>query len=959
MKDGDPEVLYRIANFDLYKRLSTLKNELNHIKNVANFYKSSREVSGLSDEMTEIYSNCEKLEKNLKSIIEDYDKYQKYTLTDYMGKNSIEAGSDETIKTIRHYEIIIFQSHFRERAKLIARTIGLLTHKIEQILETCQLEDPSPILRRSIEQGFVEEYIKLLSIFTLYDLNKFLTKIGVKKTLPYKNLQSAMHSWTYDDEHFVEYFRGKNTTKNPDLFRKTLLNEEKKLTPDNDDSFNIFVMSFWWVDNSALHSIAGHEAAHILIHDLTRDLKAEIIGFKCELGEFGQLCRNLTNLFSSWLPNTEFSKLRLDIEVLSDILATCKFGVAHANAWFLENLGSSYESSFLKDEYDNFISLDNYIVLNENENSSKDNKKPKKKSLYDLISPFKPNYSNMAAYLRGRVICSTLEEIGDLDSLEKEYIYSLKSHLNNILNLRLNLVDNNRHNTIWRKLGDELSRAIKKSNIGYNAWLYFKKPRNQSASKDKENEILNIQLLSETSKEIIFEKLEDDKRDDKKIKNISYYANDIPWRYTFSKALKNDNTTYTKTKEFYKELASNLSFLDHICQADLIFNSMFMGYEYLPNAFLEKNEIGKTNDKREEIKKINKNILSFNSEEHKDSKNQIRKLRAKFSSFIKNNYNKHDLNFKSNILQKETYLLDLALYSKPSHASLSCSLEFNNEEKKGNFINAITYGRYDRLFLIKEISSLSIPHYKHTGPNLGKEEVISYKTRKRFLRPLKIENTSGDWSHFETLYNQEEKPLAAILIDLIHKGFRHYFAMYILPKIKNGCNAFTWFIFASGGHEDFVLLLYPNKGNKNDNPSIKKIYSISEELLKNFLVDRTDTIIVRNDTYQKNLASNKNFYQDVYASINIRISNNPTYKVNFIYEVNPLIKKFKERLISFSKDENIIHLFHTFGRSDYSIHVNTAIDCECKFKAFHELRREIAKIENVSRINTQLSVKEI
>jgi hypothetical protein len=913
--------LYSSADDDFYRRLETLSVEIRHVKRVANFYCEKRQNSRFSDNeggaIVEIRTLADKL---LKAIIKEINDFGIY-LIEVSAKMNHFSSLENKLKVNR--ERLIFHAYFRERAKRLSRQLGYLNHRLGQQLERHVLEDPAPTLRRALEQGFTSEFLRTLTKNAYRDMNLFL-KNHLGCSLPYTEIPQTIQYWTYSESYYGDMYRNKEARKYADRMndREDDIFEEKR--KKNGEAFNSILMSFWNIDFPELYSILAHELAHILIQDISSNLNLLVIGNGKRVGTFGKLARKISIIFDGWLVDDQVRASRPEIEVVADLLAAAKFGPAYIYSWFIEMLNSAADTRPLKDEYSNFAS----IIKTFEEKKIKFN-------ILEYVEPVTPTGFDMVSYVRGRAIYTLIENsFPNKDDSEKMLLKAFSYHLENILENRVGHDQHREQRLLWKTIGDQISRAVKKSGICTKLAEYHElSPSMHPIDTAKQNWHPDEQWF--LHEQLISESIQNELKDKGIVEYSSdikrYYPLDITWRLIFNdyKSDCKKNNYGDPSYLLCQKNAINRKPYIHTIQSDYIYKSG--NISYIP--IIRK--LGETFSDQA----VTQRDKLYNVDGIPSQSAGVKDIRVKYSDIYKKNRGAAiEWQWDSNCLTNEFAYLDLILAATPKDI-----YQLKEMYDDAHCSTTVTYGRYDRLSISWDHDCpLTLPN-KH-GEWDEIEKNISSKIRRRAIRKLSSSGIGIENYVSPGNADRNKSPDVVVLISLVDKGLRNHFIryemQYLFRTLKISLKELACQMFSSEGYEDFVLTFYRN-GHSNIN--LCGLYKFVRYIYDSPFVSRTETIVSEVSFAGRPYSQHDQWLSGLTVSIGARVK--PDVNGKFL---SWLKKDFKNSF------RNVVVSFQP-GRTDYTFSFSAPLG-PGNISTFHKVRETLINEENLfARITTNLS----
>ena len=935
--------------------------------------------------LEEIYNLAESIVNRSTELLEYFSNYlAKYcSLAAFIDSSKSKENGD--IHHTFQQNKLIFQSVLRSKLKDMARHLGYINHKLGQRLENFNLEDPAPTVRRSSERGFTSEYLRRFAKNTYRDMLHFVYNYldCCKKELPTEqDFSTTFLAWTFSDQYLADIHRSAHQ-----------------------DDFNAVILSFWNADFPELHSVIAHELGHAIIDDISNKLDFNVVSKK-KLGVFGRLAKRLIAITEGWFPDGSNRELRIDVEIMSDLLATSQFGFAYLYTWFVEFLDDSYGTFHLRDEHGDLPPIQE--LLDDDAELM----------LPQILQSHIPDLEELSTYVRGVAIISLVEKMfPNKDNTEREFIKSFKQHLNNILSLRYE--ETSFEYSGWKTIGIEFKNAIVRSGfaeaarkfnddrIQINAHWYFS---SQCASQYVIEDIKKSDLKAPNSS-----------NDPNRKKYIhpgirTFHSINIPWRVVLvdnSCSLNNLNhrpsTGHETTQEIETKEIEELN--KNIHNRKPIINTVQLDYLYRAS-FYESNFIlhgknlnnspqqieGEYNgDVTESINYTGKVALELYYKDftHDKSISRARKnalivfnnsTKSKYSEKPEDNIDStSELPSKLNIelLTNEFFALDLVLGSNPSVSDdIFKALDSKVSQPGGISNHAITFGRYDYIAYTplrnSPISSGFDKILKGTcpPPEFVKDfrQKGAFKARRREIRKIDLnelmkdtESSRENGDLYSNLVDQASNPsvvdkgmfVCTLLVTLIDKGLRSYFIRKEVPEIFLNYNnqenlkedeKIVLNAYSSNGQEDVVLEIFSSEAIKN----YKDLFSFIKLFHDSFYTSKTESILCKLPHSSKNQKTSDFYSNYIYIDIGIRLSS----KIKNDLFHTSLISVLQES--QFEQLKNHIQLSIRPGRYDYVImlkpDMNTNSELVEKFVEFGEaLTQDTSKI---SRVNTHINVLE-
>lgn len=912
--------LYLTADEDFYRRLTTLNLEVNHIIRVADFYSASQGGHGTDIAVSTVAEIKDMAERLKNAIDKDRDTYQQRYLEHF--KSGLQAASQGVQHSMLEQLLrqkLVYHAVFRERAKRYTRKLGYLNHRLGQHLETFLLEDPAPTVRRAVEQGFTNEFIRRLVKNTNRDMVYFLQNF-LECKIPYTTIPTTFQYWTYSESYHSDIHRDDQTNAYPkNLFLG------KSPAQNQGNAFNIAVMSFWNIDFPELYSILAHELAHMLIKDVSGNLNPLILSKYQVTGRFGVLARKLDAILDSWLPREIFLNFRVDVEIMADVLAVAQFGFAYLHAWFIEMLNSNFESRHLKDEFSNIVDPDSLFDADIDVAASLDH--------------FIPRHVDMTVYLRGRAMLSLLKHCDmAVDTLEAQYLAAFELHLNNILMLRYHDQKHPNESQLWKTIGNQIDRAMRKSRIG-KAINAFRRKANfrgglLSVDPDDEYWYLREQNISEAIQDSadfsgVFGEYSHSR---------SFHPLDVPWRMIWRRSLSLiDEHNYCQQFDKNIEIRRNMI---HTVQADYIHKTGNIMYPYIMRDEL-RSDSSKVTERH--VFDLNKKYEFIVPKKKRDRRHEsIRVIREQYAGYMKNKTGSFEYSWNMDVLGGRFLVFDLLLGASPRDVNGATVplKQFGRESVK----TAVTFGRYDRFFLLDDERYFNRPP-SYTGAFLPSPV---YKVRRRIIREMA--SVGLGLQHCLKLPEATSTPAVIVLISLVDKSVRNHFIRFVFPHIVKSFLSenshiphLVGEVYSSEGYEDFVIAFYQSdQVNK-----LETIIRFIQRLYDKDFVSRTEAIITRMEDIFSTSQQTSDWVEGVNASINVRLRSDSAELgfANIIKSELADIPSISSANVSFKCQP---------GRLDYVIRIP---DLGNQYPLFRDIRQKLDLSEHIVRIHTQLSTQ--
>lgn len=839
---------YSCAAYDIKDRLFSLSLELRHLQQNAAYFLCNSFVSKiLADEDARLIDSGKLVNNNdIKELIDslndndkhhgdtekapsfiliaaqqlkeniycDVDKIEKlYSYIEEMKthNNSYKLNNNkaETLKLIR--KTLFLQAFLRKRADYHIRDLGRLQDRFGQELERIKPDSPGPTNRRRQEHGIIDKYLSELTRWVHRDLI-VLVKDIFNSPYPYSETPITLQYWQYD---YRSQHNAIHTDSQHERWRDWMQSKSTSCEGMGKEQSYFIQQSFWALERPAIHPIIAHELAHRVVRDGLGRHYIPAVGDAKTAGDVGRLIRRLKSCLEAWLATNDTHHMRLDEEIIADILAASRFGHAYLYTWFLEMLKSEHESNDqLRDEHGWLESTD-----------------IDKQAACPI--PF-PCTEIPSEYLRGKVL---LRWLSAMSIQEDSQAVSLRSAVLQHLELQLEcrFESNPKMKAFWEACSVDLVDAA----LGFGAAEKASKLWRGMLAPDKLGKaypthvgwfMYRQRLNYKTRKWLAAQANLDEK--------VLHSAVEIPWRKEWKNASSSEENpqlrkVFDVAMDDYLYRTANPRRLQGILGIEL---------------------------ELEQDKKANFELSNTISEqEHKEYWDTIlEKLLTKIPSL---STGKPHINFSNIIMVDkgddgsfnhhhhlgELYHLELLVMASPIGEKLDVSHCINSDwiiaNPASDILTDSTLGRYDRFVLYKIDNNASNALHKWEYiPTPTDSSRPSYYARKRLLREIKCDTFSK--KHVSII----------VFISLKCSALRFLFLQWILndtTQLAINLRKSISSMYMSNGWEDFILLLSPEEAGVSkysqlirdihDLPLVKATESIyTFKMTNNALVDMYD-----------------------------------------------------------------------------------------------------------------------
>lgn len=318
---------------------------------------------------------------------------------------------------------IVWQAKMMRKAAVIAERISDLHDRLEQQLERTLPDYPNPVLRRRTELGQADKFLCEHVKWVHRDLARATKLLGA--SYPYSEIPPIFYSWQYVSSSSQHEFISYENSKLERAQRAATMNGGF-----GPAKFTSLGVSYWMVERAVSHPLIGHEIAHQVIQDIYgRGAPYDRLGV--ESNQLDLLIGRIRKCAESWLlhrrdnPKSKQMTWELVREILCDVLAAQRYGVAYLHAWIIE-ISEQHELADLFHDHGGMLRRMDFKGVNSN---------------YLHREIFRPSMAlatNMRfdVYYRGVVLVHFLKSLGrEADKLKDELLSEVNQWLDSYLQL--------------------------------------------------------------------------------------------------------------------------------------------------------------------------------------------------------------------------------------------------------------------------------------------------------------------------------------------------------------------------------------------------------------------------------------------------------------------------------------------------------------------------------------------
>lgn len=446
--------LFAVFGYDLRRRLSILREELNHLRAAIRFrVQLDEEVSegartqatygaraGIAPNRTvlgRIDSGAEILLEECKRCVLEFEAFQiawrrrerRVQRSDnepYQNQHSIPLGG-------AHF-YLVWHTKMLLRASEIAERLGDLHDRLDWLRHRTNPDHPEPTVRRRAEQGLYDKFLSQhvrwvhrdLAALAIHD--EFLGNQRRPRAAEELRVDQTVVTWNYlhtSQNHTIEIGDEHAWLERlPSPGESTQFGARKT---------HVVSLSYWSIERPALHPIIAHEVGHLVIGNrFGRPLSMERISD--DRTPFGRVMRRLVHCIERWYVAREGLDASrharsLAQECMADLFGAARYGYAYAYAWLLEILNDDQFRSLVEDTSGNLKRHPERPGA-----SWEDLVRNGVQAIAGRLHRLREQIPT--TYYRGRVLCAFLEQLRlERDSIAMEFHSSLRQVLNTLLEL--------------------------------------------------------------------------------------------------------------------------------------------------------------------------------------------------------------------------------------------------------------------------------------------------------------------------------------------------------------------------------------------------------------------------------------------------------------------------------------------------------------------------------------------